>query len=84
MGHIKRHHLSDAHIVLPPNSVIQKGSEVITPLIDALVANEIQDRKLIDIRDALLPKLLSGEVRIKDSSKFTENLELNATYIQNT
>ena len=79
MGHIKRHHLSDAQVVLPPNPVIQKGSEVITPLIDALVANEIQDRKLIDIRDALLPKLLSGEVRIKDPSKFTENLELNTT-----
>lgn len=35
-------------------------------------ANEEESRALADIRDTLLPKLLSGEIRVKDAEKLME------------
>ena len=40
------------------------------PLIDKLIANRIQSRTLTALRDALLPKLISGELRVKDAERF--------------
>jgi type I restriction enzyme S subunit len=34
------------------------------PLLDEIVANDLESRTLAEARDALLPKLLSGEVHI--------------------
>jgi type I restriction enzyme S subunit len=40
---------------------------------DELIANNEQEsRTLTAIRDTLLPKLLSGEIRAKDAGKFVE------------
>ncbi|MEZ5387558.1 MAG: hypothetical protein R3F13_18765 [Prosthecobacter sp.] len=35
------------------------------PLIDKIIANRVQSRTLAELRDTLLPKLLSGEVSVK-------------------
>jgi len=35
--------------------------------------NDQQSRTLAQIRDALLPKLLSGEIRVKEAEKLVEN-----------
>jgi type I restriction enzyme S subunit len=35
-------------------------------------ANDDESHMLANIRDALLPKLVSGEVRVKDAEKFVE------------
>jgi type I restriction enzyme S subunit len=35
-----------------------------------MVGNVAQSRTLAAIRDALLPKLISGEIRVKDAEKF--------------
>ena len=45
---------------------------MMTPLIDQKIANGVQSRTLAGIRDALLPKLLSGEIRVKDAERFVE------------
>jgi len=34
--------------------------------------NEAQTIMLADMREALLPKLLSGEIQVKDAEKFVE------------
>ena len=39
-----------------------------------IIENNVEQRKLLaSLRDTLLPKLLSGELRIKDAEKFVEN-----------
>jgi len=62
MGHIQRHHLHDAKVVLPPPDVLRVASGIVSPLIERVVANNLESRTLAATRDALLPKLLSGEV----------------------
>ncbi len=69
MGHIKRRHLTEAQCVVPPLHVMQRQSEVLAPLIERQVANSLQGRTLAQLRDSLLPKLISGEVRVPEAEE---------------
>jgi type I restriction enzyme S subunit len=72
MGHIQRHHLSAAKIVLPPAPVLKMADQQISPLIEAILHNDLESRILRNTRDALLPKLISGELRVKDAERAVE------------
>ena len=72
MGHIKREHLREAICVVPPAKVLSLGQEVIAPLIDRSVIVLKENRILNSLRDTLLPKLISGQVRVPDAEKFLE------------
>jgi hypothetical protein len=37
---------------------------------DLVMSNELQTQRLSDIRDALLPRLLSGELDVSDAARF--------------
>ena len=65
MGHIKRGHLQETPVVVPPNEVLHEANEVIGPIYDLFGQLLIESRKLAAMRDVLLPKLLSGEVRVR-------------------
>ena len=65
MGHIKREHLQETQVVVPPNEVLHEANEVIGPIYDLFGQLMIESRKLAAMRDVLLPKLLSGEVRVR-------------------
>ena len=41
-------------------------SEIVVPLFDKILSNNTQNTKLIELRDALLPKLISGELALDD------------------
>ncbi|MBZ0188432.1 MAG: hypothetical protein K8F91_19445, partial [Candidatus Obscuribacterales bacterium] len=64
MGHIKRHHLSESLVVVPNDEVLPALTNQIEPYIEAIVNNRIESRTLTETRDALLPKLVSGELRV--------------------
>ncbi len=66
MGHIQREHLKQAMISIPPKELFNQYNERIAPMIDKLIDNNKQIRTLTQTRDALLPKLMSGEVRVKN------------------
>ena len=65
MGHIRRGHLREALVVVPPNEVLREANDVIGPIHDLFGQLMIESRKLAAMRDVLLPKLLSGEVRVR-------------------
>jgi len=69
MGHIKRHHLDDAKCLVPDEKALEKMGKLMAPLIEMQIKNLIEIRKLAQIRDALLPKLMSGEVRVQLEEK---------------
>jgi type I restriction enzyme S subunit len=73
MGHIQRHHLSDAQLVVPPIQLLRAITERIEPIIESLWKRAVESRTLAALRDALLPKLISGELRVKDAEKFIES-----------
>jgi type I restriction enzyme S subunit len=52
-------------IVLPPKKLINDFETFAEPLIDKIFENAKQMRTLRKLRDTLLPKLISGEVRVK-------------------
>lgn len=52
-------------ILLPPLSIQQKALEIIEPIVKKCYKNITQIKCLEKMRDTLLPKLMSGEVRIK-------------------
>ena len=59
--------VKDLPIALPPNGVIEKFSAVAEPLVSLALKSSKESRALAQLRDALLPKLLSGEVRVRDA-----------------
>ncbi len=73
MGHIKRHHLTDALTVVPPPPMLQKMSATMQPVMSKMLNNDLEIRTLAAIRDTLLPKLLSGEVRVRKAKALAED-----------
>jgi len=64
MGHIKRGHLQEAKVVVPPVPVLQAADGVLSALYDLNAALTIESRRLGAMRKLLIPKLLSGVVRV--------------------
>lgn len=65
MGHIQREHLRQATISIPPKELFAEYDKSLTPLIEKKIKNNTQIKTLTQLRDNLLLKLMSGEVRIK-------------------
>ena len=70
MGHIQRHHLSDAKLGIPSPALLKAMDVVIAPFIESTWRRAVEARTLAALRDALLPKLISGELRVKDAERF--------------
>lgn len=64
MGHIKRSALEESEVLLPPKEKLTMQTKCMQPIIDQVIANKIEVRKLAALRDALLPKLMSGEIDV--------------------
>jgi type I restriction enzyme S subunit len=52
-------------ITIPPKVLVEEFSNMVKPWIDKILINAKQIRTLEKLRDTLLPKLMSGEVRVK-------------------
>ena len=53
-------------VVIPDNETIEKFNAFCTPIFQQQEVLEAENSRLIDIRDALLPKLMSGELDVSD------------------
>jgi type I restriction enzyme S subunit len=56
--------------VIPPESVTRKFDEAVRPFLGRILSNLLECKALADLRDTLLPKLISGELRVKDAERF--------------
>jgi len=63
----------DVNLVIPPLPILEVFLKRVLPLRRRLVDNVEQSTTLASVRDTLLPKLLSGEIRVKDAERFVEN-----------
>jgi type I restriction enzyme S subunit len=73
MGHIQRRHLDEVASV-PVESSIKQLDSVLGPLWDRALSAEQESLKLAELRDLLLPKLMSGEIRVRDAEKVVEDV----------
>ena len=71
--HINKNDVLDFDIVYPPEALIASFSEVASPLFQRIGTSVRENLILTLLRDTLLPKLISGELRIPDAEKFLEN-----------
>ena len=65
MGHIKRGDLDEAMVVVPTTSEFEWMNAQMTPLFNKQLSSNQQIQTLTQLRDTLLPKLMSGEVRVQ-------------------
>ena len=72
MGHIQRGHLSAALIAVPPVDLLTACSEVMSTLIELRTSNALEIKALSDLRDTLLPRLISGKLRIPEAEELIE------------
>lgn len=77
MGHIKREHLSQAKCCVPSLNMVNKISSFFEPIIKHIIALRLESQKLEQLRDTLLPKLLSGEITLPE----TEQAVSEATHV---
>jgi type I restriction enzyme S subunit len=56
-------------VVVPPEAVLRAFDAIAKPLNERIAKNERESRTLAQTRDLLLPKLMSGEVRVKEAGQ---------------
>jgi type I restriction enzyme S subunit len=63
-GSISKANFETLDILLPPDDLIDRFQVLIKPIDDKVISNNNQISTLEKLRDTLLPKLMSGEVRV--------------------
>ena len=65
MGHIKRSELDNAEVLLPDHNEILKMDKIIAPILEKYIENLKENKRLEQLRDTLLPKLMNGEIDLE-------------------
>ncbi|MCG7331860.1 restriction endonuclease subunit S [Salinicoccus roseus] len=75
MGHINRKHLSEAKVLIPDENSFKIMDGHMKSYFEQMLSMNLQNRYLIELRDTLLPKLMSGEIELPDTLEVTEDAE---------
>lgn len=68
MGHIQRAHLTAAKVLVPSNELLSAMDAFFVPVLQRSIANELQAQTLAALRDTLLPRLISGQLRLPEAA----------------
>lgn len=68
MGHIKRSALQESEVYIPPEGVMAELTAEMQPIVDEMIGLKVQSRRLGELRDAQLPKLMSGEIDVSQTA----------------
>ena len=66
---ITRQTFEAVRAVLPPEKVLQQFEKNAASLLDPVLGHVKESRSLAQLRDTLLPKLISGELRVPDAER---------------
>lgn len=53
-------------VLLPPTELLNKFHETVTPMFEAIAQKQSESKRLITLRDTLLPRLMSGEIDVSN------------------
>ena len=62
--HINKTNIHNTQILIPPQSILNNYKKITCPIFDKITTICFEIKNLIEIRDILLPKLLSGEIKV--------------------
>ena len=63
---LPRERVKAMELRLPDNDTLAQFNAVIAPIVSLIITNQQENVRLASIRDALLPKLMSGEIDVSD------------------
>lgn len=63
---ISQANLRSIQVVIPPQSELNAFNDLICPMFEQIRQNQDQNKALASLRDALLPKLMSGEIDVSN------------------
>ena len=66
--------MGDYRICLPATPVVGVFQNAMKPVLEQITANVHESRTLATLRDTLLPKLISGEIRLRDAARQVESV----------
>jgi len=70
---ITRETLASVYSLFPTNSdVITAFEYAVKPLMDRVLLNLHESRNLVELRDTLLPRLISGQLRLPEAQTLME------------
>ena len=64
--HIGKKEYDAFKITLPDKTSLDRFDEITAPMIDQIITNRLENKRLAALRDALLPKLMSGELDVSN------------------
>jgi type I restriction enzyme S subunit len=70
--HINKENVNNSPLLIPDNHLLSKYSEIVKPIFDRITSNCFENSSLSRIRDFLLPKLMSGEIRVNPAKAESE------------
>lgn len=62
--HVKPADIHRFQVVIPSKEIINEFQQIVKPLFDRIGMNKIENDRLASLRDTLLPRLMSGEIKI--------------------
>ena len=71
-GAINGKDLKGLPTIIAPDQLLKSFNDIATPIDDGVKTRTQEIEVLTELRDTLLPKLISGELRIPDAEKFLE------------
>jgi len=69
---VTKGHIESVPVVLPPTMILRRFQEITSPGFARVESNTAQVRHLTELRDTLLPRLMSGKLAIPDLSMESE------------
>lgn len=63
---VKQRSFLNMRVVKPPPSVVDAFTDVARPIYEKIAQNQFESQTLAELRDTLLPKLISGELRLPE------------------
>ena len=64
--HLGKNDIDKFKIILPDTMTLEKYNAVAIPIYEQIVSNKLEARRLAQLRDALLPKLMSGAIDVSE------------------
>jgi type I restriction enzyme S subunit len=69
---INRNHVHMESVTVPPEDLQRQFSDQVRPWLTLVRSNDTQSATLAELRDLLLPRLLSGELHVSDAERAVE------------
>lgn len=65
---ISKSNFKEIETIIPDNNILNLFDTIVNPLFEKIVSNTIENQTLTQLRDSLLPKLMTGKIAIQNAA----------------